>query len=423
MTHDQKRLFRDEALASVRSSALGPIVLVAPLSFTVLTIIAVLLSAAMIALLIFGNYTQRSTVEGQLVSDAGLARIYTPQSGIVTEQHVIEGQKVKTGTVLFVVSSERYNELQSSTQAAVSESVRHRAGSLRTEIANTGVLQEQQRHDVRSKIEGELTEITKIDAQLRGQQQRVQIAEDSAARYKKLSERDMVAIDQMQQKSAEVLDQRARLQDLERDHIYHERELVAARAELKDLTLQQQNQMSQLERDVAVTSQEYAESEAKRRLAITAPEDGIATAVAAHVGQSVDSSKALVSILRDDALLQAELYVPSRSIGFIRPGDRVLVRYQAFPYQKFGHQAGVVQSVSRTALPAEELSSANAVGIATNSEPSYLVIVRLASQSVLAYGQPQALQPGMLLEADILRERRHLYEWALEPLFSLSGRL
>jgi membrane fusion protein len=402
---------------------LGSILLVAPVSFAVLTAVAVVLSGALVLLLAFGSYTERSTVTGQLVSDAGLARIYSPQPGIVLGQHVSEGQAVKAGAVLFIVSTERYSETLSATQSLISQSVRERAQSLRAEMSNTQALQAQQRRAGLRKAEGERTELDKIAAQIKSQKQRVQIAEDSAARYQKLSDRGMAAADLLQQKNGEVLDQHAKLQELERDQIYHERELAAVKAELIDLDLLQKNEMSKLERDLAGISQELAESEAKRQVAITSPENGIATAVAAREGQSVDTSKPMVTLLPERATLHAELYAPSRSVGFIRPGDQVVLRYEAFPYQKFGNQKGVVASVSRTALPAQELSGMLTLGGASGGEPLYLVTVSLVAQTVTAYGLPQALQPGMLLEADILREKRHLYEWVLEPIYSLTGRI
>ncbi len=53
----------------------------------------------------------------------------------------------------------------------------------------------------------------------------------------------------------------------------------------------------------------------------------------------------------------------------------------------------------------------------------YRVLVSLDQQGVLAYGRMEPLRPGMQLEADIMGERRKLYEWLLEPLYSVSGRL
>ena len=115
--------------------------------------------------------------------------------------------------------------------------------------------------------------------------------------------------------------------------------------------------------------------------------------------------------------------MPSSAIGFIRPGQPVLLRYQAFPYQKFGHYQGEVASVARSALTQDELARRSS-GRSTDQhadQPVYPVTVRLQSQTATAYGQPIALQPGMQLEADILIERRRLIEWVLEPLFTVTG--
>jgi membrane fusion protein len=121
---------------------------------------------------------------------------------------------------------------------------------------------------------------------------------------------------------------------------------------LTNLAHKQQKQLAQIEREIVNTKQELTESEAKRRLVIVAPETGIATAISAEVGQAVDTSKPLVSVVPDGAILQAHLYAPSNTVGFVKTGDTVLLRYQAYPYQKFGHAEGTVLSVSRTAISA-----------------------------------------------------------------------
>jgi len=125
------------------------------------------------------------------------------------------------------------------------------------------------------------------------------------------------------------------------------------------------------------------------------------------------------------AVLQAHLYAPSRAIGFVQPGADVLMRYQAYPYEKFGHAHGKVLSVSKTALPGNEISWLGnaASGNPQNNEPLYRVVVQLDAQTIMAYGKEQQLQAGMMLQADILQENRRLYEWVLEPLYSLTGKL
>lgn len=191
------------------------------------------------------------------------------------------------------------------------------------------------------------------------------------------------------------------------------------------LGARQANQQADIQRQLSALEQNLAESEAKRTLLVTAPETGIATAVLADIGQTVDSSRPLLSIVPADAPLQAELYAPSKSIGFIKPGDSVLIRYQAYPYQKFGQYQGRVRSISRTSVPFAELARmAGAVpGLAKDGEQLYRLQISLDKQMVTAYGQPRPLQSGMLLDADVLQDTRRLYEWVLEPLYSLTGKL
>jgi membrane fusion protein len=124
--------------------------------------------------------------------------------------------------------------------------------------------------------------------------------------------------------------------------------------------------------------------------------------------------------LPEDAKLEAHLFAPSRSIGFVRSGQPVLLRYPAFPSQKFGSQHAHVVAVSRNALTAGDLGFTPPEG---GREALYRIRASLDSQQILAYGKPEALQAGMLVEADILLDRRRLIEWIFDPLLSLTGRL
>lgn len=416
-------LFRDQALAAQQTKWLGDIVLIRPISFRFLTALAMFLAAIVCAFLVWGTYTKHSTVSGQLIPTAGLIKVYVPQPGIIIEQHVKEGQQVKSGDVLFVLSSERQSSTLGAIQAAISGQVAQRQISLRDEMQKTRLLQQEERSGLTNRIAGLKNELAKLDNQIAGQRDRVKLATDTLQRYQGLMQQDYISTEQFQQKQEELLDQKNRQQSLERDRISVARELSAQQTELSSLSLKQENQLAQIDRVLSSTGQELTESEAKRHIVITAPESGTATAVIADTGQSVDGNRPLASIVPAGAALRAELYAPSRAIGFVRPGDQVLIRYQAYPYQKFGHQQGVVESVAKTALPASELNAMGNPAGKGNSEPMYRISVKLTSQQVTAYGKPQALQAGMLLDADIQQEKLRLYEWVLEPLYSLTGKL
>ena len=122
-----------------------------------------------------------------------------------------------------------------------------------------------------------------------------------------------------------------------------------------------------------------------------------------------------------EAGLQAYLFAPASAIGAVRENQAVQLRYEAFPYQTFGHQTGAVAYVSRVPAPAADVaalpSSVNGGGA-----PLYRVVVTL-DQGLAANGAAQPLSAGMPLEADVALERHRLIEWLFAPLFNAARRV
>ncbi|MDY7546356.1 HlyD family efflux transporter periplasmic adaptor subunit [Glaciimonas sp. CA11.2] len=411
-------LFREQAIAAQQANYLNGIILIRPLSMSVLTGCAFILALLLGAFLTWGSYTRHSTVTGQLIPTSGFIKVYAMQPGIVVEKRVTEDSNVIAGEVLYVLSGERDSSSGGPTQAAISAAVIQRQVSLQSELQAMRSLQQQERGALIIKITGTDAQRQNLAGQIDGQRARVALAQLTEARYHGLLKQDFISQEQWQQKQEELLDQRNRQQSLERDRISVVIELAAQRNALGALSLQQQNQSAQIERSLSNASQELSESEARRRLVVKAPQAGRVTAVLAEMGQTIDPTHPLLSIVPSGVSLRAELYAPSRSIGFVRVGDQVSLRYSAYPYQKFGHQRGTVETVALTTLSGSELG-----GTASGAkEPLYRITVALQNQSVRAYGSPQPLLAGMSLEADIAQEKRHLYEWVLEPLYTLIGK-
>ena len=226
---------------------------------------------------------------------------------------------------------------------------------------------------------------------------------------------------QIKQQESNALDYAGQAQALQRQAIAARRGIAQLEQALRELPGQQQATQAALQRDLAQLEQERVETEARGALSVNAPVTGLVATQLVKPGQAVQAGQPLMSLLPGDGALEAELLVPSRAIGFIAPGDAVLLRYQAYPYQKFGHQRGKVSRISRSALSSGELGAL--VGKAGQGEPFYRITVKLARQAITAYGKPEALKPGMLLEADVLGEKRRLIEWVFEPLYSLKGKV
>jgi membrane fusion protein len=224
---------------------------------------------------------------------------------------------------------------------------------------------------------------------------------------------------QLDQQESTMLEQAAALRDLQRQASAADRNIQQLRQALAELPGQRKALEAGVQRDLAALAQERLQRDAAESVTVVAPVDGVVATRVSRQGQAVQQGQPLLTLLPGDGHLEAELLVPSRAIGFVEPGDQVLLRYQAYPWQKFGHQAGRVVRISRSALtPAELGALAGAAG-----PPAYRVTVALARQSVTAYGHEEMLKPGLVLEADILGESRRLAEWLFEPLYSVKGRL
>ena len=421
MMSDTQALFRPQAVEFQQQRLHGAIVLAGSVPATWLTLLFGAIALALVALFCLAGIDRKETVAGVVMPAAGLARVGAAQPGVVAERRVEEGQSVAAGEVLFVLSSERSTPL-GETQQAVGASLSQRVAGLQDD-------HERQRRQVleRERVLAEAVmaaqrELHQLDEEIGLQQRRAALAEQTAARVLSMRDRGLVSSTDAEERQADVLEQRARLPALRRQRVQAQQHFEEQQAELRDLPLRAQREAAALERSLEELKQALAENEARRTLLVRAPHAGRVGAIAVQPGQPVQPGQVMAQIEPAGSPMEAELFVPSRAIGFIKPGTAVLLRYTAFPFQKFGQQRGTVHEVGRSALPpgdVHDLTRAPGAG----GEPVYRVRVRLERQTVQAHGQAQALKAGMQLQASLVLERRRLYEWMLEPLWTLGGRL
>jgi membrane fusion protein len=415
-------LFRPEVLDSRQREWLGSVQLARPVSLAVLTVFVLVVAVAVASFLTLGQYTRKARVAGYLVPDRGVIRLAAPQSATVLESHAREGASVHQGDVLFVLAVGQAST-RGDTQEAVQSTLAVRESSLRGEARRQTELQEARLAAIDRQIESLQREIVSMGSETAIQTERLQLAEKGLARVESLQSQNFVSWAQVQSKTEEVLGVKAQLQALERQRAARLRDLATLQAQRREVPLQTQAAQGEIDRDLAALAQQSAENAARQRIVVRAPQDGVVTGVVAETGQGVAATAPLASLVPADTRLLAQLYAPSSAVGFVRPDQPVLLRYQAFPYQKFGHQAGHVVQVSRSPLPAAELAALPYMKGSPGSEPLYRITVALDRQSVEAYGQAQPLAPGMQLEADVLLDRRRLIEWIFEPVLGIAGRV
>lgn len=417
--HTPTPLFRLAVLEGRHSQTAGRLLLVLPPSLRVMAAFAACLAVLLGVFVAMGGYTRKERVNGVLLPQAGLTRMVATQSGVVVERLVAEGQFVRKGTVMFHIQAMSSAGGRADIQQDIGHELRLREDSLKAELDRQLALNQLETSAAQQRLrslERELDELDQIEAVARAQES---LARQGLERQQALADMGYISKQQLQQPQDAVLAQQLKLKETARARTSQQRERDGLRSNLLELQIKGRNLHAQLDRALSSVKQEQLENQGRQGQQMLAPQDGIVAAVLAEPGQMVSAGNPLVQLVPADSELQAHLYAPSRAIGFIRPGAPVHLRYQAYPYQKFGQQAGVVSQIARVAIAPGDLPYPGP----DTGEALYRITVKLAAQHITAYGRAEPLHAGMRLDADIVLDRRRLYEWILEPLYSVSGKL
>lgn len=417
-------LFRKEVFVAQQNKWTGQVILTRPFSFLFLTFCAFLIALCIIIFLIFGSYTNKTTVEGQLLPTMGVVRVYFSDIGTITHKFVEDGNFVKAGEPLFKLSTSRFGE-KGNVQAKLAAEANLKKTLALQELERLKRIHQNEQKNVHNNIHRLNNQLENIKQQITGQNRQIRLAEKTLNKNKFLASQGAVSQQDKMTAESHLLEQRSRLESLKLEQNNAIRELDEQKITLSSLPERHKTELSQLNRAITEMNQEILDFDLKSEQTIRASKSGYISTINVDIGQQVEPSKLLLSIVPEQTELVANLYIPSKAVGFIKPKDKVVLRYQAYPYQKFGHATGEIISVARTALGKQELSGLGI--IFTNptllNEPAYLVKVKLEKQTIKAYGENKPLQIGMILEADILHERKKLYEWVLDPLYSISGKI
>ena len=422
------KLFREEVLAERQSSFLGSIRVGRPPSFGVVTGVSCVLAIALISYGWLGEMTRKARLTGLLIPTQGTIALSVPQAGTVTDIRVKEGDTVTANQVLMTIGIDR-STLKGDTAVLVAQNLEQRRATIRAERSITEMQFRQRQGAAADRAHSLETEARQAEAELDGARRREELAKKSVDRYTELAKSGFVSEIQAQQKQEDLLDLIARENAAERSLIALRRDQQTLRAEQTANGSTLQAQLIQIDRSIAALDQEGAENSGRRELVVTAPQAGSVTALVATRGQLVQAGQTLVNVVPSlpdgkPSPLEAQLFAPSRTAGFVQPGQTVWLRYAAYPFQKFGMAQGTIASVSRSPLAAQDLPTGQSQAIlsaAQTSEPTYRVTVALGSQEIHTYGQVLALKPGMTLDADVIQERRRIWEWMLDPVLAASG--
>ena len=406
-------LFRQEAIEGNRERLTGTVVAAVPPRSGLYTLLAIGFAALLVAVLVFGTYATSARVRGIVAYDAGIARVYPSSQAEIRQIHVRTGQRVAAGTPLVTISLAQGSggvgsQIQ---QLAAQDSELARQYDLTASIGSTETraLAEQ-----RSSLAATIGSLERQRAIAAAQ---IQIAESAHRRAAGLAREGAGTQRQVEDARAALLARRAELEGLGERLIGQREALRAIESRIAERSLDADRSRSVIAAQRAALAEQREALLRTHQLTLTAPVDGEVGDIAVEVGQRARPDTSLVTIVPHNSRLEVWLYAPSRAIGYVRPGQEVRLLFDAFPYQSHGAGHGTVTEVSR--VPTEPAAIDAQLGI---EEPVFRIRVAIDSLAPRAPRGERTLRPGMTLGANLVLERRSLWEVLFNPFLGAMTR-
>lgn len=410
-------LFRKEALSSFDNKFTGRPLLAQAISTTVTAYLSIVIVITTISFFYFCSYTRKIQVTGVIMPKGEVIRVYNNYDGIIDSVHVREGASVKKGDLLFTIVNDRINSLKYVQKNSI-DIIEEKIHIYMDALNNIKSLKNKKIKMLNNKINSLKKELTITDEAYKLLNEKLVISSSNLLKYTRLREKNTISQSQLDQIKLEHIESEIKTNDAlsRRNKLVsdiNELELTAA-----NIPLEIKKEQIELKQELMELNIRLSNAKLERENQVLSPVDGTISSLNAFDGKNINRSHLLAVLVPDSIVMEGILRIPNRAIGFIKHGDMVRIRLDAFPYQKFGAINGHVEHVSTVALLPYEMPD-----LTNNKDMLYAVRVTLDSTEITAYGRTYPLKPSMTFSADVMMDRRRIYEWILEPLYSITGKI
>ena len=412
----------------------------APLGALVVWLVALLLIVALVWSY-FGRIDIVAVPNGKISTEGSTKIIQPAVSGVVTNINVHEGQRVKKGETLLALDKTTAEKdvataNQSLSTARVERDILRRlaVGGNTDDIINNADLPDEAKAMLRQFASSQ----TALSAA------RQQAANGTISNYQQQLQFNQQAKNQLEtnaqnlkNRKAEIEKQLPNANPVDKLRLQNELSNIDQRITSADSAVLGQNQQLLQSQSALAQAQNQSQTQtaetnsafnnqiiasekriielennlvkAKQILAqttIAAPVDGTVLSLTVKtIGGVVNAGQQLAQIVPEKAPLYIDAALDNQDIGFVKPGQRVVVKVATYPFQRYGYLEGTVENISPDAIQDDKKGLIYKAKIKLNDEKS-------SKQNQLK------LLPGMSVSAEITTGQRRIIEFFLDPLMT-----
>lgn len=420
-------LFRRKAIDAKKPKLDGDIVMVSPptlkyvVGFCALVLTGLLIAACLI------QYSSVVKVSGVVVPVDGVTRVMANFSGTLVERYVSSGDMVKVGQPLFKISTGRVLDSGRILETERRALINGKRDSIKNELSSSTLMRESDKSRIKNQIEKAKRNLGSLEKQLIASDEQQGAAKSTLQRYEKLLGLGYVSQDQYVEREIVFRDRSIEFERL-KSAINSERfEITALNLDLSAVDGKYRSQRESLERMLLDADRDGFENATSEAQVLVARNDGVIIFGDTNIGAALEPMRTIGMIYDPKGKLQVELFLPPSAIGGISLDSRVALKFDSFPFQKYGLQFAKINSVSAVPTPTVDLAREfggliKSSGIVTD-QSLYLAKAILEKDSIQAFGKRRYLSPGMTVTADISIEKMPLIYWVISPYTAAKGRL
>lgn len=415
-------MFRQEALDNRKMRWRGRAILLPGMPLWLIMLGSIAFITAFLTFVIAGTYSRRVNVSGEVTTWPRAVNIYSGVQGFIVRQFVHEGQSIKKGDPIY--------------QIDVSKSTR------------SGVVTDNQRRDIENQlvrvdnIISRLAESKKITLNtlekqrlqysdafrlssdiIRQAAEGIKIMKNNMENYRNYQSKGLITQDQLTNQVALYYQQQNNLLSLSGQNEQNALQITSLESQIQTQAADFDNRIYQMELQRYELQKELVDTDVGGEIIIRALSDGKVDSLSVTVGQMVNAGDSLLQVIPENIEnYYLIIWVPNDAVPYISAGDKVNIRYEAFPAEKFGQFSATVKTISRTPASTQEMltykgAPQNTLGI---SIPWYKVIVKPEKQIISYDGKSLPLENGMKAESTLFLEKRRIYQWMLSPFYDMK---
>ncbi|HEP1066103.1 TPA: HlyD family secretion protein [Klebsiella aerogenes] len=418
-----KNLYRKEAIEYKRHHWKGKALLLAGLPAWLIALLSALFLIALICALIFCKFTQRVDVKGEVITLPHSINVFAPQQGFIVKQFVKIGDVVKKNQPLYEIDVSR-STTSGNVSAAQIEVINEKIANSEDIIKKLEDNKNQTLNALNAQLKTTTDSLKETNRMLVNTQVGLKKMHDNLSSYDKYLSNGLITKDQYNYQHSLYFQQQSAYQSLVSQKMQLESQITQLNSDIITKAADFDNQISSQYNQSNDFKNQLVESNANGNIIIKSTSDGRIESLSATQGQTVDNGSSLAQIKpTGNVEYFLILWLPNNTIPYLKIGDTINIRYDAFPSDKFGQFPGKIISISSMPASRQEMSEYTNVSNGTNQQQElalYKAIVKIKDKQFEYDGKKLSLSNGLKAQAVVFLEERPLYMWMFTPVYKIT---